>query len=85
MRKWCATRGVRRWRFGLVLGNAATTTVRIKVFYNGSKSPADDFPAKANGCYFKAGCYTQSNLSQGDQADAYGEVVIYELAIEHTP
>lgn len=37
----------------------------------------------ATGCYFKAGCYTQSNLEQGDEADAYGEVVILDLVLEH--
>ena len=36
-----------------------------------------------SGCYFKAGCYTQSNTSQGDSSSAYGEVVIYSLSIRH--
>ncbi len=35
------------------------------------------------GCYFKAGCYTQSNPSKGDAADAFGEVLIYRLQVEH--
>jgi poly(beta-D-mannuronate) lyase len=35
------------------------------------------------GCYFKAGCYTQSNPSKGDTADAFGEVLIYRLQVEH--
>jgi hypothetical protein len=41
------------------------------------------YPVNASGCYFKAGCYTQSNTSKGDAADAYGEVVIYELTVAH--
>lgn len=32
-------------------------------------------------CYFKAGCYTQSNPSKGDKADSFGEVVIYDLKL----
>lgn len=37
-----------------------------------------------DGCYFKAGVYTQSNPDQGDAADAYGEVVIRDLVVSHT-
>jgi hypothetical protein len=36
-----------------------------------------------SGCYFKAGCYTQSSVAKGDDATAYGEVVIYELLVTH--
>ena len=35
------------------------------------------------GCYFKAGCYTQSNVDQGDEPDAYGEVIIYSFFVSH--
>jgi len=35
------------------------------------------------GYYFKAGCYTQSN-SDHDDDDAIGEVVVYELDVEHS-
>lgn len=38
---------------------------------------------KDSGCYFKAGCYTQSNLSKGDTADAYGQVTIFDLKVSH--
>lgn len=38
----------------------------------------------ASGCYFKAGCYTQSNLSKGDKPEAYGEVWVKNLRVEHT-
>ncbi|MFH5804067.1 polysaccharide lyase family 7 protein [Alienimonas sp. DA493] len=42
------------------------------------------WPASAAGCYFKVGCYTQSNAAQGDAADAYGEVVVSRLRAEHS-
>ena len=51
----------------------------VKTSYNGRL--VDDYPTQATGCYFKAGCYTQSNVSRGDQPDAYAQVVIYDLAI----
>ena len=35
------------------------------------------------GCYFKAGCYTQSNVDKGDEPDAYGEVIIYSFFVSH--
>lgn len=53
----------------------------IKVWYNGD--PKLDWKVSRRGCYFKAGCYTQSNVSKGDAAESYGEVVIYQLAVEH--
>ena len=34
-------------------------------------------------CYFKLGCYTQSNVSKGDEPNAYGEVKVYKCKIEH--
>lgn len=33
-----------------------------------------------SGCYFKAGCYTQANTSNGT---GYGQVVIYSLSVSH--
>lgn len=33
------------------------------------------------GCYFKAGCYAQSNPDKGDDPQAYAEVVIYRLRV----
>lgn len=50
----------------------------IVVSLNGA--PRVKLFAKDSGCYFKAGCYTQSNTSTGDKASAYGQVTIYELA-----
>ncbi len=54
---------------------------RVKVWYNGQQTM--DWKVAKQGCYFKAGCYTQSNPSKGDAAESYGEVVIYKLAVEH--
>ena len=42
-----------------------------------------DWEVDTTGCYFKAGCYTQSNESKGDKPESYGEVVIYKLVVEH--
>lgn len=41
------------------------------------------WPVAKSGCYFKAGCYTQSNASKGDEPSAFGEVVLYALKVEH--
>ncbi|MDC7221393.1 MAG: polysaccharide lyase family 7 protein [Spirochaetales bacterium] len=54
----------------------------IGVRYN--KDVEVKFNVHKEGCYFKAGVYTQSNLSKGDAADAYGEVVIYDLNVAHS-
>lgn len=36
---------------------------------------------KFSGCYFKAGCYTQSNPSKGDSPSDYGQVAIFGIAM----
>ena len=53
----------------------------IRVFYDGEMKL--DLERDSEGCYFKAGCYTQSNTSRGDEASAYGEVAVYELTLTH--
>lgn len=53
----------------------------VKVWYNDQLKM--DWVVSQQGCYFKAGCYTQSNLKKGDAATAAGEVVIYGLAVFH--
>ena len=53
----------------------------IKVWYNDSLKM--DWAVVKKGCYFKAGCYTQSNPDRGDSPESYGEVVIYKLIVEH--
>jgi poly(beta-D-mannuronate) lyase len=55
---------------------------RIKVFYNDELKV--NFAKSGSGWYFKAGCYTQSNTSKGDSADAYGQVIIYSLSVSHS-
>ncbi len=52
---------------------------RVRVFYN--DTPKLDWPIVRKGCYFKAGCYTQSNVKQGDSPDDYAEVLIRRLSI----
>jgi poly(beta-D-mannuronate) lyase len=39
---------------------------------------------QARGCYFKAGCYTQSNPSKGDRGESAGAVMISELHVSHS-
>lgn len=54
---------------------------KVKVWYN--KELKMDWQVSAEGCYFKAGCYTQSNPSKGDKPESFGEVVIYKLEVRH--
>jgi alginate lyase len=56
---------------------------RIGVWYN--DMPKLDWKVARTGCYFKAGCYTQSTPQTGDSPDDYGEVIIHELRVEHSP
>jgi hypothetical protein len=58
----------------IVAGNG-----RIVVSYNDVQKV--DFAKGGSGYYFKAGCYTQSNPSKGDDPSDYGEVVIYSLQL----
>jgi len=58
-----------------------TGDARIRVRYDGAQ--VLDWEASRTRCYFKAGCYTQSNPRKGDQATSYGEVVVYRLDVEH--
>ena len=51
----------------------------VVVRYNGAEKLR--WAVSRDGCYFKAGCYTQSNPEKGDAADAAGAVVIYELGV----
>lgn len=54
----------------------------IDIYYEDLDTPAVTVERDAEGCYFKAGAYTQSNLEY-DEAGAYGEVAIHELSVEH--
>lgn len=53
----------------------------VECYYNGNY--VYTYAVSASGCYFKAGCYTQSNTSKGDSPTAYGEVVIYGLSVTY--
>jgi poly(beta-D-mannuronate) lyase len=55
----------------------------VKVSYNGTLKM--DWKQSRHGCYFKAGCYTQSNVQKGDSANAYGEVIIRKLNLSRLP
>ena len=55
----------------------------VRVWYGGDLKLT--WKVRRAGCYFKAGCYTQSNLRRGDAADAFGEVVISRLRLERRP
>ncbi len=54
---------------------------KIRIFYNDLAAPKATVEKKAEGCYFKAGCYVQSNPKKGDAPDAFGRVVIRALAL----
>lgn len=70
-----------------VLGTAFDVQIsasngRIRVLYNGVQKA--DYAKSGSGYYFKAGCYTQSNPSKGDNPNDFGQVVIYSLQVSHT-
>jgi poly(beta-D-mannuronate) lyase len=54
---------------------------RVSVRYDGALRL--DWPISRSGCYFKAGCYTQSNPARGDVPQSCGEVIIHRLLVEH--
>lgn len=58
---------------------------KIKIYYNGSSTPAYTLSKKKSGLYFKAGAYTHSNCSieASCSDDNYGEVQIYNLVVMH--
>jgi len=53
----------------------------VECYYNGQYIYT--YKISDSGCYFKAGCYTQSNTSKGDAPTAYGQVVILGLSVTH--
>jgi Alginate lyase len=54
----------------------------VDVSYNGARLVRQ--PMAETNCYFKAGCYLQSNTSVGDLPTAYGQVEISRLAVSHS-
>ena len=70
------------------LGARFTIRVRaaggmVSIYYQDLTAPKVTVAREATGCYFKAGAYTQSNPSRGDEPTAYGEVAIYALSVTH--
>jgi poly(beta-D-mannuronate) lyase len=57
------------------------TPGKLQVFYDGVQKV--DRAVSGDGWYFRAGAYTQSNPSKGDDPAAYGEVVVYALKVSH--
>jgi poly(beta-D-mannuronate) lyase len=55
---------------------------KINIFYNNVLKVT--YNKSGTGYYFKAGCYTQTNIGKGDPTSSYGEVVIYDLEVSHT-
>lgn len=60
--------------------NIAAENKQVKVSCNGKTVSFK--PSSTKGCYFKIGCYVQSNASKGDGSD-YGEVALSKLKVEH--
>jgi Alginate lyase len=54
----------------------------VDVFYNGAHLVHQAM--SEDQCYFKAGCYLQSNTGLGDLPTAYGQVEITSLAVSHS-
>ena len=73
---------LRRYQLGTPLTlEVRTGDGRIRVRHN--QQEVVNWESNSPGCYFKAGCYTQSNPKSGDSKDAYGEVVITDLQVVH--
>jgi len=59
----------------------------VRCYYNGTL--IETYPSTADGCYFKAGMYTQSKTTEKGgredmyDANAYGEVEIYYVIVSH--
>lgn len=59
----------------------------VRCYYNGVY--VESYPSTATGCYFKAGMYTQSKTTEKDgredkdDANAYGEVEVYNVTVTH--
>jgi hypothetical protein len=65
--------------------NFVAANGQIKIYYNGSATPAYTLNKSDSGDYFKAGAYTQSNCSKETNcvSSNFGEVVIYKLLVQH--
>jgi poly(beta-D-mannuronate) lyase len=54
---------------------------KVQVYYNGILK--SESTHSAEGCFFKAGSYPHSNPDFGEAPDAYAEVVVYDLKVQH--
>jgi hypothetical protein len=67
----------------LVQIEATNSTITCAV---NDQAPAFAMPWTGSGAYFKAGCYTQSNVTiPGEDPTSGGEVLIRSLAVTHQP
>lgn len=64
-----------RFRLHIKAGNG-----RVQVAFN--DEPKLDWEVARGGCYYKVGCYTQSNTRRGDAPSAYAEVAVYALQLQ---
>jgi hypothetical protein len=73
---------------GYRLGDVYTASITVRKgvisVFSGKTSILISSAKNAKNCYFKMGCYTQSNLSKGDLPKAFGEVKLYALRVTHT-
>jgi hypothetical protein len=72
------------YRLGDVYEASITVKKGVIYVFAGQTTVTVSSAKNAKNCYFKIGCYTQSNTSKGDAADAYGCVRLYSLSVEHT-
>jgi len=72
---------------GYKLGDVYTASITVRKgiisVFAGQTTILISTAQKAKNCYFKMGCYTQSNISKGDHHDDYGEVKLYALRVTH--
>ena len=73
----------KNYRLGTIFDlKIAASSGHVRVFYNDSQK-LDWFIAR-RGCYFKAGCYTQSNTKKGDDPTTTAKFYIRRLKIAQT-
>jgi len=73
---------------GYKLGDTYTASISVRngiiYIFSGKTTIAVSTAQKAKNCYFKLGCYVQSNPTKGDDPKDYGEVRLYALRVVHT-
>lgn len=56
----------------------------LKIYINGTQKISTS-PGYGSGQYFKAGCYAQQNVDNGNSASEYAEVELRNLIVTHSP